>query len=32
LSLEPRKMRDIQARGSSQYFRNERVFDTAIKN
>jgi len=32
LSLEPAKISDIQARGRNQYFKNERNFDTVIKN
>jgi len=32
LSLEPTKISDIQARGRNQYFKNERNFDTVIKN
>jgi hypothetical protein len=31
-SLEPRKIKDIHARGTSQYFKKERVLDTVIKN
>src|SRR5690349_2279955 len=31
-SLEPKKIKDIHARGTSQYLKNERVLDTVIKN